>query len=163
MRIGDNLLGALSGEGMAFVYPISENVFLTGHRRVSIEFLPDGSGKINRVRLDIEGDEMWANRIAGALTGEEALEYVGHYYSEAIGMVYSVSVEEGDLYLSHRRVGEEKTTMLYAGTDVFASGFGFVYFTRDEEGDVCSFSLSHEFLGEGKITFERIGAKGSWN
>lgn len=163
MRIGDNLLGALSGEGMAFFYPISENVFLTGHRRVSIEFLPDGSGEINGVRLDIEGDEMWASKIAGALTGEEAHEYAGHYYSESIGMVYSVSFEEGDLYLSHRRVGQEKTAMLYAGTDAFASGFGFIYFTRDEEGGVRSLALSHEFLGEGRITFDKLGSKGTWN
>jgi hypothetical protein len=163
MRIGDNLLGALSGEGMAFVYPISDNVFLTGHRRVSIEFIPDESGEINRVRLDVEGDEMWANRITGALTDEEAHEYAGHYYSEAIGMVYSVSLEDGDICLSHRRVGEEKTTMLYSGENVFASGFGFIYFTRDEEGDIRSFSLSHEFLGDGRITFERLGSKGTWN
>lgn len=163
MRIGDNLLGALSGEGMAFIYPISERVFLTGHRRVSIEFIPDASGEINRVRLDVEGNEMWANRIAGGLTDEEAHEYAGHYYSEAVGMVYSVSLEDGDIFLSHRRVGEEKTTMLYSGEDVFASGFGFIYFTRDEEGDIRSFSLSHEFLGDGRITFERLGSKGTWN
>ena len=101
---------------------------------------------------------MWANRMAETLTADEAREYLGHYYCEALGVVYSVGMDEEDFHLSYRRIGEDRTFMLYAGNDTFASGYGFVYFTRDEEGGVESFSLSHEWLGQGRITFERLGS-----
>jgi len=155
-RVGDNLLGAMSGEGMAYFYPISETVFLTGHRRVSIEFLPNAAGEFNRLRLDVEGQEMWANRIADALNGERMQEYAGKYYSEAVGMVYCVDLEDDGLRLSHRRVGEDETELLYAGEDIFASGFGFIYFSRGADGRISGFSLSHEFLGDGRLTFEKV-------
>lgn len=156
MRVGDNLLGAMSGEGMAFFYPVSETVFMTGHRRVSVEFLLDSSGGFDRMRLDVEGEEMWANRIEGGVGEEERGEYAGMYYSDALGMVYSVRVEDGELMLSHRRVGEEETALLYAGEDSFASGFGFVDFARGPGGAITGFRLWHEFFGEGRISFERM-------
>jgi hypothetical protein len=115
MRIGDDLLGALCGEGMAFFYPVSETVFMNGNHRVSIESVPGAGGEFNRVRLDLEGQEMWADRIPGAPSEEVAREYTGRYYSDALGMVYSVRLEDGRLYLSHRRVGIEETGLLYAG------------------------------------------------
>jgi CubicO group peptidase (beta-lactamase class C family) len=156
MRVGDNLLGAMSGEGMAYFYPVSETVFMTGHRRASIEFLPGSSGEFDRIRLDLEDEEMWANRIEGGVTEDERREYAGRYYSDALGMVYSVHVEDGDLMLSHRRIGEEKTMMLYSGVDSFASGFGFLDFERDQRGAVTGFRLWHEFFGEGRVSFERV-------
>jgi CubicO group peptidase (beta-lactamase class C family) len=155
-RAGDNLIGAMSGEGMAYIYPVSETKFMTSHRRVSIEFLPEGSGEVKRILLDVEGQEMWADRMEDTVTDDAAAEYAGTYYSDALGMVYSVSVEEGELQLSHRRVGTEETLLLYAGPDAFASGFGFIYFTRDEDGAVDGFKLSHEFLGDGTIRFEKM-------
>jgi hypothetical protein len=158
MRIGDNLLGAMSGEGMAFFYPASETVFMTGHRRVSIEFLPGPSGEFDRMRMDFDGEEMWASRIEGGVTEDERGEYTGRYYSDALGVVYSVHVEDGDLMLSHRRVGEEKTLLLYSGRDSFASGFGFLDFERNQEGAVTGFRLWHEFFGEGRVSFERVGS-----
>jgi CubicO group peptidase (beta-lactamase class C family) len=157
MRDGDNMLGAMSGEGMAYLYPTSETVFMTGHRRFSIEFVPGASGEISRARLNVEGDEMWADRMVDALDDQEMGQYTGKYYSEALGMVYSVDADERGLRLSHRRVGEDSTILLDAGEDTFASGFGFIYFTRNDDGRVRGFSLWHEFLGDGMITFEKVG------
>jgi hypothetical protein len=98
---------------------------------------PDGAEYTRHPRVD--GDEL------------ELEEYVGHYWSEELGVEYQVRLENGRLYFANRKVG--RRTLLPTFRDGFAGGNSVTFF-RNESGQVAGFTQSSGRVW--KVRFRRL-------
>lgn len=68
-------------------------------------------------------------------------EYLGRYISAELEALYSVNLRDGELVLTHRRLGD--SSLVWMGEDSFtASGRGRIQFERDEHQVVTGFRVS---------------------
>lgn len=131
---------------------VSPTEFLTTEAAIKIEFLPPEKGKYIRLKINLNGQQLDGERIEKLeLKDVLAKEYTGAYYSEELGVIYSISFRDGKLFLFHRR-GEESLEIKHK--DEFTTGFsaeakrwrGGEYvrmrFLRDKQNYVTGFLLS---------------------
>jgi CubicO group peptidase (beta-lactamase class C family) len=150
------LYGIFDGLGSDFFYPLSDSQFVNGLRNVSFIMYFNADRKPMRVMLDIKGDTMWASRIDPPITTPKQLaaDYAGEYYSDALGIAYSVSLDDDKLVIRHHRYSDRR--LQPTDKDEFVGSIGIVRFSRNEQGLVKSFAVSDEDTNFKPLIFERI-------
>jgi hypothetical protein len=124
----DRLLVQATGDEKRPAVPCSETEFFMKELDARLTFERPEGGPARRVVLSSSGRELPAERIERAAPGpEQQAEYAGEYYSEELGVVYSVLIREGQLLLRHRR-GE--TALQPTIPDEFGSDLAAITFTR---------------------------------
>lgn len=131
---------------------LSATEFATKDASIRIRFLSPEGGKYLRLKIDLNNQQLDGERIERlSLSGTTAQAYVGTYYSEELGALYSISYKNGQLMLWHRR-GEEP--LLIKHEDQFATGFSAearrwrggeyvrIKFLRDRRNRITGFLLS---------------------
>jgi len=157
-NIGDNTFyGIFEGLGQDSFYPVSETEF-TNNRNPSVNFtfIPDENKKLNRLKLDLKGDIMWANRIDfERLSPFQISEiYSGKYFSDALGTVYEIDTKDNSIVMRHLRYTDH--TFQQVGDDEFAGGYGIMRFKRDEKDHIIGFDLLDEFFNYNPIFFQSL-------
>jgi CubicO group peptidase (beta-lactamase class C family) len=110
------------------LYPASQAEFVVRPVDVRFSFVRNGSGKATRMILHQSGGDLSARRVDRAARAPAPLDdYLGEYYSDELGAIYTVAQRKGQLVLRHRK-GEE--TLRPAIADLFTSNMGIVTFTR---------------------------------
>jgi hypothetical protein len=127
--------------------PLSETVFYPqGIWGVTGTFHRDSKGRVRRMVIRIEDQVVPAEKFEPiVLTPDQLVEYTGDYYSDEVGTMYTLVVENGLLVAQHRRHSD--TPLIPTLVDQFAGferGFACVRFTRDGEGKVNGFSVTEE-------------------
>ena len=78
-------------------------------------------------------------------------EYVGHYWSDDLGVEYQARLEEGRLVFWNRKIGSRPLNPIFP--DGFSAGQG-VFFSRDPQGRIDGFTMSAGRVW--KIRFRRL-------
>ncbi len=157
-NIGENTFyGIFEGLGQDSFYPISETEF-TNNRNPSVNFtfIPNENKKLNRLKLDLKGDIMWANRIVFERLSPFQLSeiYSGKYFSDALGTVYEIDMKNEHIVLCHRKYDDRLFQQV--GNDEFASGYGIMRFKRNEHDQIIGFDILDEFFNYNPIYFQKI-------
>jgi len=157
-NIGDNTFyGIFEGLGQDNFYPVSETEFTTNRTpSVNITFILDENKKMNRLKLDLKGDIMWANRIDFKRLSSSKLskDFTGTYYSDVLGVVYEIEVKGNRIVLCHIRYDDRSFEQV--GEQEFASGYGIMRFNIDEKDQIIGFELLDEFFKYNPIYFQKI-------
>jgi len=136
------LHGAIFGMGEDVFYPTAERIFSDRAGENLIEFTDIRDGQSQTAAISVKGDKMTARRIALEAKDLEARlpGYLGDYYVEMFGAVYTVRRENGRLVLHHRRTGDARMQPIDA--DEFLCLLGFMKFNRNAGGEVVGFTLT---------------------
>jgi hypothetical protein len=81
----------------------------------------------------------------------ELEEYVGHYWSDDLGVEYEVRVEEDHLAFWNRKIGSRALNPIFP--DGFSTGQG-VIFSRNSQGEIDGFTISSGRVW--KVRFRRL-------
>ena len=154
---GNTFYGIFEGLGQDYFYPVSKTE-LTNKRNPSVNFtfIPDENKKLNRLKLDLKGDIMWANRIDFKQLNSSQLSgiYSGKYFSDVLGTVYEIDAKENSIVMRHIRYTDR--TFQQVGVDEFAGGYGIMRFKRDEKDRIIGFELLDEFFNYDPIYFQAM-------
>lgn len=133
---------AFWGLGEDFFYPTGERTFANRSRSNSVEFLDDEDGTPNRAAVSVRDDKFIARRIILDAKEVEARlsDYAGDYYSPTFEVVYGCRVENGRLFMHHRRYGNMPMQPIDAEEFLFI--LGFAHFNRGSDGEVVGFTLT---------------------
>lgn len=136
------LHGAIFGMGEDVFYPTAERTYSDRDGENAIEFMDIRDGQSQAAAISVKGNKMTARRIALDAKDLEARlpGYLGHYYSETFGAVYTVRRENGRLVLHHRRTGDARMQPIDA--DEFLCLLGFIKFNRSAGGEIVGFTLT---------------------
>ena len=160
-RSGDSLIAQATGQPPVPLTPSSDSTFALRGVPASLTFHRDAQGKATGLTLH-QGGNQKATRLAGeapkqwAPTAAELAAYVGRYFSEELEAFYDITVEDGKLMVSHRRMD---AATLNAGAKETFTGTGdaanvTLVFERDRNGQVIAF-----YAGNGRardIRFARV-------
>jgi CubicO group peptidase (beta-lactamase class C family) len=122
-------------------YPTGERTFATRSRSNSVEFFDGEDGTCDRAEVSVRDDKYTARRIILDAKEVEArvADYAGDYYSPTFEVVYGCRVENGRLFMHHRRYGS--MPMQPIDEEEFLFVLGFVHFNRGPDGEVVGFTL----------------------
>lgn len=156
-RSGDSLLTQATGQPSFRLTPTSDSTFAVPSVPASITFHRDAQGKATGATLHQNGNQK-ATRLAGeaatawAPTVAELAAYAGRYFSEELETFYEVTVKDGKLVVTNRRL--DATTLQPGAKETFTgtgSNVTFV-FERDRNGQVIAF-----YAGNGRARDIRFG------
>lgn len=152
---GGSLAGILVGEGMDFFHAVAEAEFENRLRNCRLTFVPGAEGRIERLRVVLKGQEMWAARVELNDDPEETDGIPGPYYSDELDTVYEIARDGDGFLVRQRRLGER--SLQRVERDRLAGGIGLLTFARDDGGRVRGFELEEpEDLGQRRIAFRKI-------
>jgi hypothetical protein len=118
--------------------PVSKSKFAIKEADAEITFLPDENGKITRMMVWIQGQQITAMRLPDFNPDAVKLdEYSGEYYSEELNTGYTFLVESGKLVARHFRTGD--IHLVPVKENVFNGDqwyFGQMEFVRDENNHI---------------------------
>jgi dipeptidyl aminopeptidase/acylaminoacyl peptidase len=145
-RAGDSLMAQITGQPSFRIYPTSDSTFAVRVVPASVTFHRDAQAKVTGMTLHQNGDNK-ATRLAGeaekpwAPTAAELATYRGRYFSEELETFYDLSVKDGKLTASNRRLGAGPLTPGTKGTFASTSAAGQVtlVFEFDRNGKVIAF------------------------
>jgi CubicO group peptidase (beta-lactamase class C family) len=143
VNVGEEYLhGAFFGLGEDFFYPLTEKTFANRSRVNFIEFSEYEAGIPDKVTITIREDKMTANRILLDSKDLKARlpDYVGSYYSDTFGTVYSIRLENGQPIIHHRRYGDMRVQPI--DVEEFFFVLGFMKFNRNQNKEVIGFTLT---------------------
>ena len=141
----NRLMVQATGQTKDEMFPESETTFFLSDFDVSgqkLSFQRDETGKVNQLMIHQGGQDIPAKRIESDGQFEE---FVGDYYSDELGTIYTIIIQDGQLVVQHRRNEDVKLTAVAA--DQFAGGkewFRNASFIRDENHKVTGFKLTGE-------------------
>ena len=151
----DLLVMSLKGGRKDYFFPISETEFEAYTGPLAVAFEVDAEGNVLSARVTVDGVVNTAIRIEddrkAARTPDDK---AGEYCSEALASVCEILVRDGQVLLSHRRYGE--IPLHWVASDQFVGSWGFLEFTRSDEGTVDGFELTDELLGSTPVRFARL-------
>jgi CubicO group peptidase (beta-lactamase class C family) len=127
---GDRLMLEATARGTMETVPVAENEFMIKGMDVHLRFVPGPSGKAESVYLKEGNSDTPAPRIERIHpTPEQLSEIAGDYYSDELGVIYTLSVRNGALVARYPR-GE--ITLEAVRPDYFIGRYpmGAVYFTH---------------------------------
>jgi CubicO group peptidase (beta-lactamase class C family) len=140
----DRLMENRTGRPKDQLFPESETRFFVKGADVQVSFQRDETGEVTQLTVHQGGPDMPAKRIqAVSPAPEELAEFVGDYYSDELGAIYTMIVQDGKLVAQHRRHNDIPLTPTVA--DEFSGGtwwFLGVRFSRDEHRKVTGFRLT---------------------
>jgi hypothetical protein len=163
-REGRWLVGAIVGQGLDFFRPVAASEFENLHHNCRLTFFA-GEGKknaVDRARVVLRGEEMWATRVQLPDKPRRLDECVGFYYSDEIECAYEIVREPGGFAV---RIPNSENRPLYpVEADLLAGGIGIITLLRDATGDVIGFDFGEpEDLGARLIRFVRLKRSGPPN
>ncbi|MFN8239735.1 MAG: serine hydrolase [Bacteroidales bacterium] len=117
---------------------ISDNEFEVKVVQARVTFLKGESGKVDRIKVILGGDEVVAQRLPDFDPAKVNLaEFSGTYWSPELNTFYTLVNEKGKLIARHFRTGD--VLLSPSQPDQFSGDqwyFGSVEFTRDQAGKV---------------------------
>ncbi|MBL8958394.1 MAG: hypothetical protein JNJ98_00965, partial [Gemmatimonadetes bacterium] len=139
----------------------SDSTFAVRVVAASVTFHRDAQGKVTGMTLHQGGDNK-ATRLVGdaekpwAPNAAELAKYSGRYFSEELETFYEISVKDGKLVATHRRMGTASMTPGAKGTFTASGGAGEItlVFEYDKNGQVLAF-----YAGNGRtrdVRFARM-------
>jgi CubicO group peptidase (beta-lactamase class C family) len=123
---------------------VSQNEFDVKVVSARVTFLKGESGKISKMKVNMNGQEVLANRLPDFDPLKVNLtELEGNYYSTELSTSYSLVVESGKLIARHFRTGDVILTATkpdhFSGNQWY---FGYVEITRDQSGKVTGLKVT---------------------
>ena len=158
-REGDTLYVQATGQQRLEVVPTSDSTFRLLAVEASVTFTRGEEGEVEGAILHQNGANQPATRLEGeapeewAPTEDDLADYAGRFYSEELETFYTLSVEEGELVMHQRRLGE--VTLAAGEKDNFTGGNLSFAFERDRNGEVIGFYLSNVRTRD--VRFGRVG------
>ncbi len=123
------------------LFPEAADRFFAKAASIEIEFSRDTGGKVAMLYLTRDGELSTAQKVdEQRLTGEQGEEYAGDYRSDELGVIYTLSVDDGRLRASN--IWLSGIPWEQDGQDRFIVGRYTLDFVRDEAGGVTSFLIS---------------------
>jgi CubicO group peptidase (beta-lactamase class C family) len=113
--------------------PLSSATFYVNAVSAKVTFIKDASGKVLKIKAEMNGGEHFAIRLPDFDSSKINLaDYAGEYYSPELSTTYTIVLESGKLTAKHFRTGDVHLTMnkpdQFSGDQWY---FGKVDFTRD--------------------------------
>src|SRR5690606_3443901 len=108
-RSGDSLFTQATGQPKFPIYPTSDSSFALRVVEASVSFHRDTEGKVTHATLH-QGGAQRATRLDGAAaepwapTADQLRSFEGRYFSEELETFYTVTLKDGKLVLTHRRL-----------------------------------------------------------
>ena len=140
----DRLMGQMTGRPKAQLFPESETSFFVKGADVKVSFQRDETGEVTQLTVRGGGPDIPAKRFqAVSSTPEELAEFVGDYYSDELGAIYTMMVQDGKLVARHRR--HDDITLTPTVADNFLGKHAWflrVRFSRDEGQNITGFRLT---------------------
>ena len=158
-REGDTLYVQATGQQRLEIVPTSDSTFRLLAVEASVSFVRGEDGEVEGAILHQNGANQPATRLEGeapeewAPTEEDLAAFAGRFYSEELETFYTLSVEEGELVMHQRRLGE--VTLTAGEEDNFTGGNLSFTFERDRNGEVIGFYLSNVRTRD--VRFGRVG------
>ena len=158
-REGDTLYVQATGQQRLEIVPTSDSTFRLLAVEASVSFVRGEDGAVEGAIMHQNGANQPATRLEGeapeewAPTEEDLADYAGRFYSEELETFYTLSVEEGELVMHQRRLGE--VTLTAGEEDNFTGGNLSFTFERDRNGEVIGFYLSNVRTRD--VRFGRVG------
>jgi hypothetical protein len=120
---------------------MSEKEFSLPMLRAKLTFAGDEGSNINKVLVDLNGQQMVAPRLkdfdAASVT---TAEFTGDYYSPELNTVYTLGTKEGQLTVDFRRMAD--VSMKPTAPDQFSIDKRRVEFVRDKDQKITGFIFS---------------------
>jgi CubicO group peptidase (beta-lactamase class C family) len=145
-RSGDSLIAQATGQPPLLLTPTSDSTFALRGVPASITFHRDAQGRATSLTLHQNGNQR-ASRLEGepvkawAPTAAELAAFAGRYFSEELETFYDISVKDGKLIITHRRL--DAAPLLPGVKDTFTGTGGAanvtLVFERDRNGQVIAF------------------------
>ncbi len=146
----NRLMGNLTGHPKSELFPESETRFSLELKvadmqiPLQLSFQRNETGEVTQMILYLRGQDMPGKRIeCVSPTPEELAEFAGDYYSDELGTIYTMTVQDGNLVAQHRRHDDIPLTPTVA--DEFSGKplwFLWVRFSRDENHRITGFILT---------------------
>ena len=158
-REGDTLYVQATGQQRLEIVPTSDSTFRLLAVEASVSFVRGEDGAVEGAIMHQNGANQPATRLEGeapeewAPTEDDLADYAGRFYSEELETFYTLSVEEGELVMHQRRLGE--VTLTAGEEDNFTGGNLSFAFERDRNGEVIGFYLSNVRTRD--VRFGRVG------
>ena len=158
-REGDTLYVQATGQQRLEIVPTSDSTFRLLAVEASVTFTRGEDGEVEGAIMHQNGANQPATRLEGeapeewAPTEEDLADYAGRFYSEELETFYTLSVEEGELVMHQRRLGE--VTLTAGEEDNFTGGNLSFAFERARNGEVIGFYLSNVRTRD--VRFGRVG------
>lgn len=156
-RSGDSLFTQATGQQKFPIYPTSDSTFALRVVEASVSFHRDADGRVTHATLH-QGGEQRATRLEGdaaapwAPTEDQLRDFEGRYFSDELEAYYTVTLKDGKLVLTHRRL--DPNTLSSGAVDAFTGAGVALAFERDRNGQVIAF-----YLGNGRtrdVRFARV-------
>ena len=158
-REGDTLYVQATGQQRLEIVPTSDSTFRLLAVEASVTFTRGEEGEVEGAIMHQNGANQPATRLEGeapeewAPTEEDLADYTGRFYSEELETFYTLSVEEGELVMHQRRLGE--VTLEPGEEENFTGGNLTFAFERDRNGEVIGFYVSNGRTRD--VRFGRVG------
>ena len=158
-REGDTLYVQATGQQRLEIVPTSDSTFRLLAVEASVSFVRGEDGAVEGAIMHQNGANQPATRLEGeapeewAPTEEDLAAFAGRFYSEELETFYTLSVEDGELVMHQRRLGE---VVLDPGEEENFTGGNLTFaFERDRNGEVIGFYLSNVRTRD--VRFGRVG------
>jgi len=139
-RDGDTYLIHPVGQSESEIFPTSDSTFASRIVEASVTFHREADGMVRSLTLHQNGHHR-ATRVEAEEHAEpmDFSAYTGRYLSDELEVVYTLSVEDGELVAGNLRAGDE--TLNHTEGDVFSIDGGKVEFVRDDSGALVAFTV----------------------
>ncbi|WP_412069045.1 serine hydrolase [Rubrivirga sp. IMCC43871] len=141
-RDGERYLMQVIGQRETEIVPVGPARFSTRRGSLEISFHPSPDGSVETLTLH-QGRDLEAFRIPTEPEPIVLSDYVGRYYSDELGTVYTVRIEGDGLVLTHRRM-DAPIPLLHSADGRFKGTYPIqgLAFDRGPDGAVTGFAAS---------------------
>jgi CubicO group peptidase (beta-lactamase class C family) len=156
----ENLFVEAPGLEKTPMTPVSSTIFDVSVVSARVTFMKDESGKVNKFKALMNGEEHYAMRLPDFDLSKVSLtEYTGDFYSPELSTTYSIVVESGKLIAKHFRTGNVHLTAIkpdqFTGDQWY---FGNIEFVRDNSNTITGCKVSTGRIRN--LKFEKTGKCG---
>ncbi|MDX1396027.1 MAG: DUF3471 domain-containing protein, partial [Gemmatimonadota bacterium] len=161
-REGETLYTQATGQSRLEIVPVSDSTFRLLTVDASVTFHRDDAGDVDGLTLNQNGQTPHATRLPDDATeaepweptADELADFVGRFYSDELETFYEIRLDEEELEMWQRRLGDASLEPDETEPDTFSGG-GFNFsFERDRNGIVIGFYLSNGRTRD--VRFERV-------
>jgi len=135
---GNKLFGEAPGRSKIQLEPVSTSEFTIKGTDGKLTFIKEGDGKVVRLKVFLEGQNMMASRIKDFDPASVSLkEFTGEFYSPELSTSYVFTTDSLKLVVRHQRLSD--FTLTPVKPDFFAGGqwfFSQVQFVRDDQKNI---------------------------
>lgn len=141
---GNDLVVSATGQGKFVLLPIAPYKFQLRGVNGIITFPSSDTAKAAILDFEINGNRMQGKRVAEQImTASDASKYTGEYYSNELGVAYTIAFENGKLMAkSNNSIKTELSPLsenTFSGREWF---IGVLQFQKNEKAEIISFTIS---------------------